>query len=101
MATENTLSFIFTEESFRVDKPDEDAGVFDELKNEFLRNRYRALFRLGFKAKERNESPSLSFLHNKIIFVENNSVFSSNLLLIQIIISETKSPDLMLFLYNK
>ncbi len=63
MTSENTLSFVFTEESFRVDKPDEDAGVFDELKNEFLRNRYRALFRLGFKAKERNESPSLRFLH--------------------------------------
>ena len=63
MTTDNTLSFIFTEESFRVDRPDEDAGYYNELKNDFVRNRYRALFKIGFKAYERNESPSLRFLH--------------------------------------
>ena len=63
MSADSTLSFVFTEESFRVDKPDEDAGAFNGLRDDFIKNRYRALFKLGFKAHERNESPSLRFLH--------------------------------------
>ena len=57
------LSFVFTEESFLVDRPDEDCGIQENLKKKFLSDRYRALFNLGFEPKYKNESPTLRFLH--------------------------------------
>ncbi len=42
------LSFVFTEESFRVDQVNEvDNSAEKELRDDFLKNRYKALLRLG------------------------------------------------------
>ena len=53
------LAFVFTPDSFRVD---ETAVLLSEedtaLQQEFLKNRYKALFRIGF---EENKSGSMSF----------------------------------------
>lgn len=57
------LSFVFTENSFRVDRPEEDYGAKNLLRDEFQKDKYRALFRLVFDAKGKNETPSLRFLH--------------------------------------
>ena len=59
----NGLSFVFTEESFRVDRPKENVGKQEDLKQQFLRDRYRTLFSFGFWAKSNSWSPSLRFLH--------------------------------------
>ena len=56
------LSFIFTEESFRVDCPQDDAGESDGLKEDFIKDKYGTLFSVGFKEKSEGESPSLGFL---------------------------------------
>ncbi|MBR1623980.1 MAG: ATP-dependent helicase, partial [Pseudobutyrivibrio sp.] len=61
---DNMLSFVFTEDSFRIDKPNEDKGNHEKLKQSFMNDKYGALFELGFKALSKNESPSLIFLHN-------------------------------------
>ena len=60
--SENRLAFVFTEDSFRVDKPDEDAGSLNSLKSAFGDNKYQALLNLGFDAKYKTGSPSLRFL---------------------------------------
>ena len=58
------LSFVFTEDSFRIDHPGEDVAAEEQaLKEAFLQDRYKALFQLGFQVKKRAESPSLAFLH--------------------------------------
>ena len=59
----SNLSFVFTEDSFRVDRPKENVGKYEELKDLFLRDRYEALFSLGFKARSGDWSPSLCFLY--------------------------------------
>ncbi len=56
------LSFVFTEDSFRVDKPDEELKEQVELRKEFLDNRYKALLKLGLSAETKNDSASLAFL---------------------------------------
>ena len=57
------LSFIFTEDSFRIDHPEETFSKDEEaLKSAFLANRYKALFQLGFESAKAAESPSLRFL---------------------------------------
>ena len=57
------LSFVFTEDAFRVDRPEDVLTVpEEELKAAFRSDRYRALFQLGFYTAEKTESPSLSFL---------------------------------------
>lgn len=58
----NSLSFIFTEDSFRIDRPEENYEGGEELKASFLKSRYDALFRLGFNPPQTGESPSLSYL---------------------------------------
>ena len=61
---QNMLSFVFTEDSFRIDHPGEDVAAEEQaLKEAFLQDRYKALFQLGFQVKKRAESPSLAFLH--------------------------------------
>ena len=57
------LSFVFTEESFRVDQVREELSAEEhQLREEFLTNRYKALLRLGLKKPLKSESPALSFL---------------------------------------
>ncbi len=57
------LSFVFTEESFRVDQVETDLSPAEtELKDDFLKNRYKALLRLGLSASFAGQSPSLIFL---------------------------------------
>ncbi len=57
------LSFVFTEDSFRVDHPEEVLPhPEEELKEAFRKDRYRALFQIGFHTAEKEESPGLSFL---------------------------------------
>ena len=57
------LSFVFTEDAFRVDRPEDVlTAAEEELKAAFRSDRYRALFQLGFYTAEKAESPSLSFL---------------------------------------
>ena len=57
------LSFVFTEESFRVDQVREELSAEEhQLREEFLTNRYKALLRLGLKRPLKSESPALSFL---------------------------------------
>ena len=57
------LSFIFTEESFRVDQVDTDLTMEElHLKEDFQKNRYKALLRLGLETSFSGESPSLAFL---------------------------------------
>ena len=63
MATGRGLSFVFTEDSFRVDRPDENSGEQEALKEAFRKNKYGTLFSLGFSAIKKGESPSLRFLH--------------------------------------
>ncbi len=58
----SNLSFVFTEDSFRVDKPAEDSGEYNDLKKRFLDNRYQALFQIGFEARRKDASPSFRFL---------------------------------------
>lgn len=60
--TASKLSFVFTEDSFRVDKPDEDLKEQNSLKQEFIEDRYKALFKTGFEAKTANASPSFRFM---------------------------------------
>lgn len=62
MANENNISFVFTEDSFRVDRPGDDAGSDDSLKREFIADKYAALFALGFKPREKTMSPTLNYL---------------------------------------
>ncbi len=57
------LSFVFTEDSFRVDRPEEDCGEQEELKKSFIEDRYKALFQMGFEGKRREMSPSFRFLY--------------------------------------
>lgn len=57
------LSFIFTEDAFRIDHPEEILSPEEEsLKASFLENRYKALFQLGFQSAGKKESPGLGFL---------------------------------------
>ena len=63
MNEENRLQFVFTEQSFRVDQPDLKVVECEQnLKQEFLENRFRALFYLGFRQPGKEESSTLSFL---------------------------------------
>ncbi|MGX8703404.1 MAG: SNF2 helicase-associated domain-containing protein, partial [bacterium] len=57
------LSIIFTEDSFRIDHTEaaltEGEAIFKER---FPKDRYEALFLLGFRPKEKGEGPGFSFL---------------------------------------
>lgn len=58
------LSFVFTAKSFIIDHPHTPVLEEDEaLREAFAKNRYEALFHLGFQEKGKSESPSLAFLH--------------------------------------
>ncbi len=57
------LTFVFTEESFRVDQVETDLTAEEtKLRDDFLKNRYKALLRLGLTAAVGGQSPSLVFL---------------------------------------
>ena len=58
------LAFVFTEDSFRVDHPEREMGEQTELRDDFLRDKYSALFKLGFEPELKGESPSLRFLRS-------------------------------------
>ena len=64
MAQEVRLRFIFTEDSFRVDHPELDAGADDDLRESFIKDRYAALFQAGFGIRGEGEDPSLRFLRS-------------------------------------
>ena len=64
MPQEVRLRFIFTEDSFRVDHPELDAGADDELRESFIKDRYAALFQAGFGIRGEGEDPSLRFLRS-------------------------------------
>ena len=53
------LAFVFTEDSFRVDHPERDVAGWETLRAGFLRDKYSALFKLGFEPESKGESPSL------------------------------------------
>lgn len=58
------LSFVFTEDSFRLDHPEERYTQREsEYKEAFAKDRYQALFRLGFDAADKTEGPTFGFLH--------------------------------------
>ena len=61
-ASASGLSFVFTEDSFRVDKPEEDLMEQNGLKQKFVEDRYKALFNTGFEARAANASPSFRFM---------------------------------------
>lgn len=76
------LSFVFTEDSFRVDTPKEVLqGEEAALQESFLADKYQALFRAGFTGVNKNDSSTLSFLKK---------------LSAEFIHAITKSPDLEL-----
>ena len=55
------LSFVFTEDAFRVDRPEDVlTAAEEELKAAFRSDRYRALFQLGFYTAEKAESPRIA-----------------------------------------
>ena len=56
------LAFVFTEDSFRVDHPERDPEGQESLRDDFLREKYGTLFRIGFEKGDRSDSPSLRFL---------------------------------------
>lgn len=58
------LAFVFTEDSFRPDLPEERETQKEQRYRElFSADRYQALFQLGFEEEDRSESPSFAFLH--------------------------------------
>lgn len=62
-SSEKRLNFVFVEDTFRVDQPKELLSPQDEaLKKDFLTNRYKALYMLGFSEASETESPTLHFL---------------------------------------
>ena len=67
MSTESNsvydLQFVFTEESFLVDRPGMEVPEAEkELKKRFLEDRYGTLFRIGFEDARKGEHASLVFL---------------------------------------
>ena len=57
------LQFIFTKESFVVDRPGAEISEAEQkLRNDFLDFRYKALFQLTFDEDNVTDSPSLAFL---------------------------------------
>ena len=62
MADARQLTIVYTDNSFRVDRPEEDYGDKEALKKALMSDKYRALFGLGLERQEGKESPSLRFL---------------------------------------
>lgn len=58
------LSFIFTKESFQLDTICEQVTEEDKKWGEaFAKNKYQALFQLGFEERSKYDNPSMAFLH--------------------------------------
>lgn len=59
------LEIIFTEDSFRPDQPETAQGAAEQaFCRQYSKDRYTALFKLGFSPKDKQESPTFSFLHS-------------------------------------